>query len=76
MSLFSKVFICQKEVWGYAKKRETHEALKIAKEKKKKNETHDGFKVLKKREIAHTSKTIIKREKVMSTAPSSPANMP
>ena len=40
MSL-SKVFICQKQVWGYAKKRETHEALKIAKEKKK-NGTHEG----------------------------------
>ena len=45
----SKVFICQKEVWGYAKKRETHEALKIAKEKKKKNRTHEGSKVLRKK---------------------------
>ena len=62
--MLSKVFICQKEVWGYAKKRETHEALKIAKEKKKKNGTHEGSKVLKK-EIAHASKVIIKREKVM-----------
>jgi hypothetical protein len=47
----SKVFICQKkEVWGYAKKRETYEALKIAKEKKKKNGTHEGSKVLNKKE--------------------------
>jgi hypothetical protein len=45
----SKVFICQKEVWGYAKKRETHEALKLAKEKReRKNGTHEGSKVLKK----------------------------
>jgi hypothetical protein len=35
----------KKEVWGYAKKRETHEALKIAKEKK--NGTHESSKVLK-----------------------------
>ena len=33
------------EVWGYAKKTETHETLKIAKEK---NGTHEGSKVLKK----------------------------
>jgi hypothetical protein len=45
-------------------KRETHEALKIAKEKKKKNGTHEGSKVLKIK-IAHTSKEIIKKEKVM-----------
>ena len=45
------------------KKRETHEALKVTKEK---NGTNEGSKVLKKkREIAHTSKAIIKREKVM-----------
>ena len=38
-----------KRVWGYTeKKRETYEALKIAKEKKKKNGTHEGSKVLKK----------------------------
>jgi hypothetical protein len=37
-SFSPKFFICQKEVCGYAKKRETHEALKIAKEKKKKME--------------------------------------
>jgi len=50
-----------KKVWGYAKKRETHEALKIAIEKKKKG-THEGSKVLEKRKIkiAHTSKAIIK----------------
>ena len=41
-----------------------HEALKIAKEKKKKNGTHEGSKVLK-IEIAHTSMAIIKSEKVM-----------
>ena len=48
------------EVCGYTKKRETHEALKIAKEKKKKNGTHEGSKVSKKQErnIAHTSKAI------------------
>ena len=45
--VLSKVFICQKEVWGYAKKREIYEALKIAKGKKKKNGTHEGSKVLK-----------------------------
>jgi hypothetical protein len=31
-------------------KKETYEALKIAKEKKKKNGTHEGSKVLKKRD--------------------------
>jgi hypothetical protein len=35
-SLSPKFFICQKEACAYAKKRETYEALKIAKEKKKK----------------------------------------
>ena len=49
MSLSPKLFICRKEVWDYAKKRETHEALKIAKEKKKKNGTHEGSKVLEKK---------------------------
>ena len=44
----SKVFICQKEYGAILKKRETYEALKIAKEKKKKNGTHEGSKVLKK----------------------------
>ena len=40
-----------KRVWGYTKKkRETYEALKIAKEKKKKNGTHECSKVLKKRD--------------------------
>ena len=59
-SFSPKFFICQKEVWGYAKKRERHEGLKIAKEK---NETHEGSKVLKKKEIkiAHISNTIIKK---------------
>ena len=48
--LLSKVFICQKKVWGYAKKeRETHEALKIAKEKEKKYGTHEGSKCWKER---------------------------
>ena len=32
-----KLSYAKKEVWGYAKKRETHKALKIAKEKKKRN---------------------------------------
>ena len=51
---------------GYAKKGETHEALKIAKEKKKKIE-HMKVPSVEKKEIkiAHTSKAIIKREKTM-----------
>ena len=61
MSLSLQSFHMPKRVWGYTEKRETYEALKIAKEKKKKNGTHEGSKVLKKREIAHTSKAIIKK---------------
>ena len=39
MSLSLQSFsYAKQEVWGYAKKRETHEALKIAREKKKKKE--------------------------------------
>jgi undecaprenyl pyrophosphate synthase len=48
------------------RKRETNEALKISKKKKKKNGTHEGSKVLNKKrrgEIAHTSKEIIKKRK-------------
>ena len=63
--MLSKVFICQKEVWGYAKKRETHEALKIAKEKKKMEHMKVPSVEKKEIKIAHTSKAIIKREKVM-----------
>ena len=48
MSLSLQSFHMPKRVWGYTEKRETYEALKIAKEKKKKNETHEGSKVLKK----------------------------
>ena len=48
-ALHSKVFICQKEYGAILKKRETHEALKIAKEKKKKNGTHEGSKCWKKK---------------------------
>jgi predicted small secreted protein len=60
----SKVFTCQKEVWGYAKKeRETHEALKIAKEKKKNNGTHEGSKVLKKRDTWSSQNSKRKEEK-------------
>ena len=62
VSLSKKISYAKKiEVCGYTKKRETHEALKIAKEKKKKNGTHEGSKVLKKREIAHVFKVIIKK---------------
>ena len=46
---FSPKFSYAKKKYGaMLKKRETYEALKIAKEKKKKNETHEGSKVLKK----------------------------
>ena len=46
---FSPKFSYAKKSMGlYWKKRETYEALKIAKEKKKKNGTHEGSKVLKK----------------------------
>ena len=50
-------FICHESFspkFSYAKKKygamlkKTHEALKIAKEKKKKNGTHEGSKILKK----------------------------
>ena len=47
LSLQSFSYVKQ-EVWGYAKKRETHEALKLAKEKEEKNGTHEGTKGLKK----------------------------
>ena len=59
---FSPKFSYAKKKYGaMLKKWETHEALKIAKEKKKKNGTHEGSKVLKKREIAHVFKVIIKK---------------
>ena len=49
MSPSLQSFHMPKRVWGYTKKkRETYEALKIAKEKKKKNGTNEGSKVLKK----------------------------
>ena len=58
MSSSLKSFHMPKEVWGYAKKRET---LKLSKQQKnKKNGTHEDSKVLKEKKMAHTSKTIIK----------------
>jgi len=46
---FSPKFSYAKKKYGaMLKKRETYEALKIVKEKKKKNGTHEGSKVLKK----------------------------
>ena len=51
MSLSLQSFSYAKKKYGaMLKKRETREALKIAKEKKKKNGTHEGSKVLKKRD--------------------------
>jgi hypothetical protein len=47
---FSSKFSYAKKKYGAMLKKETHEALKIAKEKKKKNGTHEGSKVLKKRD--------------------------
>jgi hypothetical protein len=49
----SPKFSHAKKKYGAMLKRErdTHEALKIAKEKKKKNGTHEGSKVLKKRHM-------------------------
>ena len=48
MKLSPKFSYAKKSMGLYWKKRETYEALKIAKEKKKKNGTHEGSKVLKK----------------------------
>ena len=64
MSLSLQSFsYAKKKYVAMLKKRETYEALKIAKEKKKKNGRHEGSKVLKK--IAHTFEAFIKREKAV-----------
>jgi hypothetical protein len=47
---FSPKFSYAKKYGTILKKKETHEALKIAKEKKKKNGTHECSNVLKKRD--------------------------